>query len=259
MDILWLALIIQTIFFIVKNAYIPVLIFIITSLLIQVFSKNPLYFILFPMIVAHAFYYCYSGKKEGFWWRKKKKKLFKAGKALTKNIADSARKKIADSARKNIADSARKNIADSALKYKTALDSKINEFNNVKNDYIRTKSQLDKCNRDKSSLESAKSSLESANRKLHSANQIALSDIATANNKALDEERAKTYTCKTNLSSMTSNRDEIEKERDKYIANNKALTTDLNKANALSEARKKSLATAKGNMNTIYTQVKEYE
>jgi chromosome segregation ATPase len=241
MDILWLALIIQTIFFIVKNAYIPVLIFIITSLLVQVFSKNPLYFILFPMIVAHAFYYCYSGKKEGFRLKKykfikKAGKACKAGKALMKNIADSARKKIADS----------------ALKYKTVLDSKINEINNVKNDYIRTKSELDKCNR-------AKSSLESANRKLHSANQIALSDIATANNKALNEERAKTNTCNTNLSSMTRYRDQIEKERDKYIANNKALTTDLNKANALSEARKKSLATAKDNMNTIYTQVKEYE
>lgn len=243
MDILWLALIIQTIFFIVKNAYIPVLIFIITSLLVQVFSKNPLYFILFPMIVAHAFYYCYSVKKEGFRLKKKYKKFIKkagkackAGKALTKNIADSARKKIADS----------------ALKYKTVLDSKINEINNVKNHYIRTKSELDKCNR-------AKSSLESANRKLHSANQTALSDIATANNKALIEERAKTNTCNTNLSSMTRDRDQIEEERDNYIANNKALTRDLNKANALSEARKKSLATAKDNMNTIYTQVKEYE
>ena len=141
---------------------------------------------------------------------------------------------------------------DMARKHKTVLDSKINEINNIKKDYISTKSQLDKCNRDKSSLECA-------NRKLHSANQTALSDIATANNKALNEERAKTNTCKTNLSSMTRDRDQKKKERDTYNANNKALTTDLNKANALSEARKKSLATAKGNMQKIYYHVDEYK
>lgn len=242
MDILWLALIIQTIFFIVKNAYIPVLIFIITSLLVQVFSKNPLYFILFPMIVAHAFYYCYSVKKEGF--------------IIPKNLKDQV-KKVMDSARRQAMEQQKRSM-DMARKHKTVLDSKINEINNVKKDYINAKSQLDKCNRDKSSLESAKSSLESANRKLHSANQTALSDIATANNKALNEERAKTNTCNTNLSSMTRYRDQIKKERDTYNANNKALTIDLNKANALSEARKKSLATAKDNMNTIYTQVKKY-
>lgn len=247
MDILWLALIIQTIFFIVKNAYFSVLIFIITSLLVQVFSKNPLYFILFPMIVAHAFYYCYSVKKEGFINIKNLRKSF-----------SNQIKKVVDSARKQVMEQQKRSM-DMARKHKTVLDSKINEINNVKKDYISTKSQLDKCNRDKSSLESAKSSLESANRKLQSANQTALSDIATANNKALNEERAKTNTCKTNLSLMTRDRDQIKKERDTYNANNKALNEDLNKANALSEARKKSLATAKGNMQKIYYHVDEYK
>jgi hypothetical protein len=56
MDLLWLAVILQMLFFIAQNSHYSVLIFIISSLIIQFVTKNQLYFIIIPMVIAHLFH-----------------------------------------------------------------------------------------------------------------------------------------------------------------------------------------------------------
>ena len=65
MHLLWIAVLIQTLFFIVNDAHFYVLTFIGLSLILQAFSKNPLVFLLVPMIIVHLLF-VYWPVQEGF-------------------------------------------------------------------------------------------------------------------------------------------------------------------------------------------------
>lgn len=74
MDLIWLALVIQTVFFIVKNAHYAIFIFIILSLILTYFKMNKSISIILPMICAHVAFLYLSPKIEPFYRRKKRKK-----------------------------------------------------------------------------------------------------------------------------------------------------------------------------------------
>ena len=56
MELLWLALIVQMTYYIVYDAHIAIVVFIVLSALMQLFSKNPYVFLLGPMVCAHVGY-----------------------------------------------------------------------------------------------------------------------------------------------------------------------------------------------------------
>ena len=82
MHLLWIAVLIQTLFFIVSDAHFYVLTFIGLSLILQAFSKNPLVFLLGPMIIVHLLF-VYWPIQEGFKIRKTIKKTGKTAKTTT--------------------------------------------------------------------------------------------------------------------------------------------------------------------------------
>lgn len=89
MHLLWIAVLIQTLFYIVNDAHFYVLTFIGLSLILQAFSKNQLVFLLGPMIVVHLLF-VYWPIQEGFKIKKALKKTGKTVKKTTTNTVNSA-------------------------------------------------------------------------------------------------------------------------------------------------------------------------
>ena len=56
MNLLWTGLLIQIVFYILYDAYIPIILFIVLALATQLFSKNIYVYLLIPMICAHVVY-----------------------------------------------------------------------------------------------------------------------------------------------------------------------------------------------------------
>ena len=73
MFLLWVALLIQTSYYIVHRAYQIILLLIILTLGLRKFSKNEYIFLLLPMILSQILYVCWCSNKETF---KKNKKNF---------------------------------------------------------------------------------------------------------------------------------------------------------------------------------------
>ena len=63
---LWLAVLIQTLYFIVQNEHIFVLGFILGSLGIRYFTRNQIYYLLLPMLFVHALYLSRRQLRETF-------------------------------------------------------------------------------------------------------------------------------------------------------------------------------------------------
>lgn len=82
MDLIWLALVIQTVFFIVKNAHYAIIIFIILSLILTYLKMNKLVSIILPMICAHIAFLYLSTEIESFYRKRKRKRKFKRKKAF---------------------------------------------------------------------------------------------------------------------------------------------------------------------------------
>ena len=88
MHLLWVAVLIHTIFFIVHDAHFYVLIFIGLSLILQSFSKNPVVFLLIPMVAAHLLFLNRTFTQEGF---RVGGRLKKAEKSATKTTTNTAK------------------------------------------------------------------------------------------------------------------------------------------------------------------------
>lgn len=101
MHLLWIAVLIQTLFFIVNDAHFYVLTFIGLSLILQAFSKNSLVFLLGPMIIVHLLF-MYWPVKEGFRKFKKPKKPKIKSVKKTANKSSKTVKKTAKKASKGI-------------------------------------------------------------------------------------------------------------------------------------------------------------
>jgi histone H3/H4 len=89
MNLLWIVVLIQTIFFIVQNEHLFVFMFIGLSLCINAFSKNDLVYLGLPIIIVFGIYFYirdYKLKKEGF----KKINFKKAAKSATKSVSKGA-------------------------------------------------------------------------------------------------------------------------------------------------------------------------
>ena len=63
---LWIAVLIQTLYFIVQNEHIFVLGFILGSLGIRYFTRNQIYYLLLPMLFVHALYLSRRQLRETF-------------------------------------------------------------------------------------------------------------------------------------------------------------------------------------------------
>jgi hypothetical protein len=63
---LWLAVLIQTLYFIVQNEHIFILGFILCSLGIRHFTRNQIYYLLLPMLFVHALYLSRRQLRETF-------------------------------------------------------------------------------------------------------------------------------------------------------------------------------------------------
>jgi hypothetical protein len=100
MHLLWVAVLIHTIFFIVHDSHFYVLTFIGLSLILQSFSKNPVVFLLIPMIVSHLLFLNRTFTQEGFSFIRKKKKTFKKFKKTAKNSTKQTGKIVAKTAKK---------------------------------------------------------------------------------------------------------------------------------------------------------------
>jgi hypothetical protein len=96
MHLLWVAVLIHTIFFIVHNAHFYVLTFIGLSLIFQSFSKNPVVFLLIPMIASHLLFLNGTFTREGFRIGKRFKKMKKSVKKTTNNTAKTVGKAARD-------------------------------------------------------------------------------------------------------------------------------------------------------------------
>jgi uncharacterized protein HemX len=91
MDLLWLALIIQCMFYIVYDAHLAIIIFIVLSIVIRYFTKNALLFLLVPMIFAHIGYLFLFARKNGTTERfsiRKKMREFRKRMKEWKNMAN---------------------------------------------------------------------------------------------------------------------------------------------------------------------------
>ena len=101
LNLLWLAVIIQMVFFIVNDAHYAILLFIALSFIIRYFSNNQLFYILIPMVVCQFVYSLYhpvlSSKLEFFkriGGRKKNRKMRRGMKKTKKFIKKRAKKGI---------------------------------------------------------------------------------------------------------------------------------------------------------------------
>ena len=77
MDLLKLGLLILIVYYILHNAYVYVIGFILLSLLIQLFSKNPLWYLLLPIIFIHLCFYYFHNVKRARKWKNKANKFRK--------------------------------------------------------------------------------------------------------------------------------------------------------------------------------------
>lgn len=80
MDLLWLALVIQTVFFIVKNAHYATVAFVVLSLIFKYLKYSNAVSIIIPMIFAHVTFLLFSPKIETFkskFFKKMRKKVVK--------------------------------------------------------------------------------------------------------------------------------------------------------------------------------------
>lgn len=91
MDLLWLALVIQTVFFIVKNAHYAIVAFVVLSLIFKYLKYNNAVSIIIPMIFAHVTFLLFSPKIETF-----KSKFLK--KKMRKKMRNKIRKKVVNPA-----------------------------------------------------------------------------------------------------------------------------------------------------------------
>ena len=127
LNLLWLAVIIQMVFFIVNDAHYAILLFIALSFIIRYFSNNQLFYILIPMVICQFVYSLYhpvlSSKLEFFRRRRRrrgkrrigKRRIGKAMKKTKKIIKKRAKKGIKGNFRdarrftRNLADLQKKN------------------------------------------------------------------------------------------------------------------------------------------------------
>ena len=99
MHLLWVAVLIHTIFFIVHDAHFYVLIFIGLSLILQSFSKNPVVFLLIPMVAAHLLFLNRTFTQEGFRVGGRLKKAEKSATKTTTNTAKTVGKTTTNTAK----------------------------------------------------------------------------------------------------------------------------------------------------------------
>lgn len=89
MSIISLIVLIQIVFFIVHEKYLYILLFIALSLILQLFSKNEIVFLLFPIILVYLLYK--NNQREGFLFKKGKKALSKSSKSVAKVAANQSK------------------------------------------------------------------------------------------------------------------------------------------------------------------------
>ena len=93
MSIISLIVLIQIVFFIVHEKYLYILLFIALSLILQLFSKNEIVFLLFPIILVYLLYK--NNQREGFLFKKAKKAVSKSSKSVAK-VASNHSKPVAN-------------------------------------------------------------------------------------------------------------------------------------------------------------------
>lgn len=105
LNLLWLAVIIQMVFFIVNDAHYAILLFIILSFIIRYFSNSQLFYILIPMVICQFVYSLYhpvlSSKFEFFRRRRRRKRKGKKRRRIGKGMKK-AKKFIKKRAKKGI-------------------------------------------------------------------------------------------------------------------------------------------------------------
>ena len=124
MHLLWVAVLIHTIFFIVHDAHFYVLTFIGLSLILQSFSKNPVVFLLIPMISAHLLFLNRTFTQEGFRVRGRLKKARKSTRKTTTNTAKTVGKTTTNTA-KTVGKTASKTYKSARDKTKAAVKSTV--------------------------------------------------------------------------------------------------------------------------------------
>ena len=90
---LWLVVLIQTLFFIVNDAHFYVILFILFSFSLSKFSKNELIYLLLPVIIVHVLYLQLKEEKEGFIKLKKGKKMISK---TSKSASNGVKKAVKD-------------------------------------------------------------------------------------------------------------------------------------------------------------------
>lgn len=115
MSIISLIVLIQIVFFIVHEKYLYILLFIALSLILQLFSKNEIVFLLFPIILVYLLYK--NNQREGFLLKKAKKAVSKSSKSVAK-VASNQSKLVSKRAQQysRAAISEAKNVATKAWK-----------------------------------------------------------------------------------------------------------------------------------------------
>ena len=115
MSIISLIVLIQIVFFIVHEKYLYILLFIALSLILQLFSKNEIVFLLFPIILVYLLYK--NNQREGFLFKKAKKAISKQSKSVAK-VASNQSKLVSKRAQQysRAAISEAKNVATKAWK-----------------------------------------------------------------------------------------------------------------------------------------------
>ena len=76
MDLLWLAVLIQTVYFIVNRAYALIILFILLSLGLQLWKKTSVVYLLIPMLICQIVFFVwrqrFGNTRETFLFKKKK-------------------------------------------------------------------------------------------------------------------------------------------------------------------------------------------
>lgn len=79
MDLLWLAVLIQTVYFIVNRAYALIILFILLSLGLQLWKKTSVVYLLIPMLICQIVFFVWRQRlgntRETFLFKKKKFKF----------------------------------------------------------------------------------------------------------------------------------------------------------------------------------------
>lgn len=116
LNLLWLAVIIQMVFFIANNAHYAILLFIALSFIIRYFSNNPLFYILSPMVICQFVYNLYHSvlsSKFEFFRRRRRRRGKRRGRRkrklrkLTKKAKQFVKKRANKGIKGNIRDARR--------------------------------------------------------------------------------------------------------------------------------------------------------